>query len=365
MARRRSPPRLIVVPYYVRPSEAGIVEHFKAVAAASPVPLVIYNIPARTGRNLGPAGMLELAGTPEHRRVEAGAARARRRDARDPGPRPAGVLGAGRRRPRAVPDHAHGRRGHHQRRRAPVHQPLRGDDRVRARGQGRRRPHPRRGAAAGRAGRLRRAESVGLQGRAPRPGPHPHARRAPAAGERRDGRRSTGRSPRSTPPPDAAVATSWRRGRLPGREPDATRSEPVASRNPSCYKYGTAPFRISPPSSNSPEPLHDQCADPPGPGPFLRTALVDPGRALLQPPRDRARQHDPQRRHPDHRARPRRHEQPAAVDGRRVHAGVRRAAAHRRAAWATGSGVAARCRSASWCSASARSRRRSRTAPTS
>jgi len=55
---------LIVVPYYVRPSEAGIVEHFKAVAAASPVPLVIYNIPARTGRNLGPQGMLELAQVP-------------------------------------------------------------------------------------------------------------------------------------------------------------------------------------------------------------------------------------------------------------------------------------------------------------
>jgi 4-hydroxy-tetrahydrodipicolinate synthase len=55
---------LIVVPYYVRPSEAGIVEHFKAVAAASPVPVVIYNIPARTGRNLGPAGMLELARVP-------------------------------------------------------------------------------------------------------------------------------------------------------------------------------------------------------------------------------------------------------------------------------------------------------------
>jgi 4-hydroxy-tetrahydrodipicolinate synthase len=55
---------LVVVPYYVRPSEAGIVAHFKAVAAASPVPVVVYNIPARTGRNLGPAGMLELAGTP-------------------------------------------------------------------------------------------------------------------------------------------------------------------------------------------------------------------------------------------------------------------------------------------------------------
>ncbi|MET0920001.1 MAG: 4-hydroxy-tetrahydrodipicolinate synthase [Acidimicrobiia bacterium] len=55
---------LVVVPYYVRPSEAGIVEHMKAVAAASPVPLVMYNIPYRTGRNLGPVGMLELANTP-------------------------------------------------------------------------------------------------------------------------------------------------------------------------------------------------------------------------------------------------------------------------------------------------------------
>ena len=52
---------LIVVPYYVRPSEAGVVAHFQAVADASPVPVVVYNIPIRTGRNLGPAGMLELA----------------------------------------------------------------------------------------------------------------------------------------------------------------------------------------------------------------------------------------------------------------------------------------------------------------
>jgi len=55
---------LIVVPYYVRPSEAGIVAHIQAVAAASPVPLVVYNIPIRTGRNLGAAGVLELARTP-------------------------------------------------------------------------------------------------------------------------------------------------------------------------------------------------------------------------------------------------------------------------------------------------------------
>ncbi|MFN8025504.1 MAG: 4-hydroxy-tetrahydrodipicolinate synthase [Acidimicrobiia bacterium] len=55
---------LVVVPYYVRPSEAGIVAHMRAVADASPVPLVIYNIPIRAGRNLGPAGLLELAQHP-------------------------------------------------------------------------------------------------------------------------------------------------------------------------------------------------------------------------------------------------------------------------------------------------------------
>jgi 4-hydroxy-tetrahydrodipicolinate synthase len=55
---------LIVVPYYVRPSEAGIVAHFRAVADASPVPLVLYNIALRTGRNLTAAGVLEVAAHP-------------------------------------------------------------------------------------------------------------------------------------------------------------------------------------------------------------------------------------------------------------------------------------------------------------
>jgi 4-hydroxy-tetrahydrodipicolinate synthase len=54
---------LAVVPYYVRPSEAAIVAHFQAVAARSPVPLVLYNIPYRTGRGLGAAALLELAAT--------------------------------------------------------------------------------------------------------------------------------------------------------------------------------------------------------------------------------------------------------------------------------------------------------------
>jgi 4-hydroxy-tetrahydrodipicolinate synthase len=55
---------LAVVPYYVRPSEAGIVAHFTAVAERSPVPLVLYNVPYRTGRGLGAAALLELAARP-------------------------------------------------------------------------------------------------------------------------------------------------------------------------------------------------------------------------------------------------------------------------------------------------------------
>src|SRR4051794_25185894 len=54
---------LAVVPYYVRPSEAGIVAHFQAVAQRSPVPMITYNIPYRTGRGLGAAALLELAAT--------------------------------------------------------------------------------------------------------------------------------------------------------------------------------------------------------------------------------------------------------------------------------------------------------------
>jgi len=55
---------LVVVPYYVRPSVAGIVAHYKAVAAASPVPVIAYNVPSRTGRDMGAAGLLEIASVP-------------------------------------------------------------------------------------------------------------------------------------------------------------------------------------------------------------------------------------------------------------------------------------------------------------
>src|SRR4051812_1101225 len=55
---------LVVVPYYVRPSEAAIVEHYRAVAAVSPVPVIAYNIPMRTGRGLGAPALLDVARVP-------------------------------------------------------------------------------------------------------------------------------------------------------------------------------------------------------------------------------------------------------------------------------------------------------------
>ncbi len=53
-----------MVPYYVRPGEAGVLEHFRALAAGSHVPLIIYNIPYRTGQLLSWTAMKQLAGLP-------------------------------------------------------------------------------------------------------------------------------------------------------------------------------------------------------------------------------------------------------------------------------------------------------------
>ena len=55
---------LVVVPYYTRPSQAAVVEHFEIVADRSPVPLIVYNIPYRTGVNLEASALLDLAGHP-------------------------------------------------------------------------------------------------------------------------------------------------------------------------------------------------------------------------------------------------------------------------------------------------------------
>jgi len=52
---------LVVTPYYNRPSTAGISAHFRAVAEATDLPVVLYDIPVRSGRRIGSALVVELA----------------------------------------------------------------------------------------------------------------------------------------------------------------------------------------------------------------------------------------------------------------------------------------------------------------
>lgn len=48
-------------PYYSKPSQEGLFQHYKALAEASPKPILLYNVPARTGRNVTAATTLRLA----------------------------------------------------------------------------------------------------------------------------------------------------------------------------------------------------------------------------------------------------------------------------------------------------------------
>ncbi len=52
---------LSVSPYYNKPTQEGIYQHFKAIAAASPKPVILYNVPSRTGSNMLPETTLRLA----------------------------------------------------------------------------------------------------------------------------------------------------------------------------------------------------------------------------------------------------------------------------------------------------------------
>ncbi|MEY4011397.1 MAG: hypothetical protein RIT22_521 [Bacteroidota bacterium] len=52
---------LSVSPYYNKPTQEGIYQHFKAVAEASPLPVILYNVPGRTSSNMLPATVVRLA----------------------------------------------------------------------------------------------------------------------------------------------------------------------------------------------------------------------------------------------------------------------------------------------------------------
>jgi 4-hydroxy-tetrahydrodipicolinate synthase len=52
---------LSVSPYYNKPTQEGIYQHFKMVAEASPIPVILYNVPGRTASNMLPATVIRLA----------------------------------------------------------------------------------------------------------------------------------------------------------------------------------------------------------------------------------------------------------------------------------------------------------------
>ena len=52
---------LSVSPYYNKPNQSGIVQHYKTLSGASQLPIILYNVPGRTGSNLLPQTTLEIA----------------------------------------------------------------------------------------------------------------------------------------------------------------------------------------------------------------------------------------------------------------------------------------------------------------
>ena len=52
---------LIVTPYYNKTTQAGLIEHYKTIANSISIPVIMYNVPSRTGLNISPATCLELS----------------------------------------------------------------------------------------------------------------------------------------------------------------------------------------------------------------------------------------------------------------------------------------------------------------
>jgi 4-hydroxy-tetrahydrodipicolinate synthase len=53
---------MLITPYYNKPTQAGLIKHYEAVAKAVDIPIVLYNVPGRTGVNMLPETVAQLAG---------------------------------------------------------------------------------------------------------------------------------------------------------------------------------------------------------------------------------------------------------------------------------------------------------------
>src|SRR4051812_42564747 len=63
-ARAGADAALVVAPYYNKPTQEGFYQHFRAVAEAVDIPICVYNIPGRTGKNIEPETIARMAEAP-------------------------------------------------------------------------------------------------------------------------------------------------------------------------------------------------------------------------------------------------------------------------------------------------------------
>jgi 4-hydroxy-tetrahydrodipicolinate synthase len=64
MARRGVSGFLSVTPYYNKPTQEGLYQHYRAFAESTPLPIIVYNVPGRTGVNVEPSTLVRLAQIP-------------------------------------------------------------------------------------------------------------------------------------------------------------------------------------------------------------------------------------------------------------------------------------------------------------